>query len=54
MYTGILAGFAQLGIVAGPLIGGALTEHVSLAVVLLHQFACGRGCYGGDPVHNVP
>ncbi|OSS47660.1 hypothetical protein B5807_07198 [Epicoccum nigrum] len=29
MYTGILAGFAQLGIVAGPLIGGALTEHVS-------------------------
>ena len=29
LYTGILAGFAQLGIVAGPLIGGALTEHVS-------------------------
>ena len=29
MYTGILAGFSQLGIVAGPLIGGVLTERVS-------------------------
>ncbi|KAH6611957.1 efflux pump protein [Boeremia exigua] len=29
IYTGILAGITQLGIVAGPLIGGALTEHVS-------------------------
>lgn len=29
MYTGILAGITQLGIVAGPLIGGVLTEHVS-------------------------
>lgn len=29
LYTGILAGFMQLGIVAGPLIGGVLTEHVS-------------------------
>lgn len=29
LYTGILAGFTQLGIVAGPLIGGVLTEHVS-------------------------
>jgi MFS family permease len=28
MYTGILAGFTQLGIIAGPLIGGVLTEHV--------------------------
>ncbi|KAF2999786.1 hypothetical protein E8E13_005809 [Curvularia kusanoi] len=29
LYTGILAGCSQLGIVAGPLIGGALTQHVS-------------------------
>jgi MFS family permease len=29
LYTGILAGFSQLGIVAGPLIGGVLTERVS-------------------------
>lgn len=29
LYTGILAGFTQLGIVAGPLIGGALTESVN-------------------------
>lgn len=29
LYTGILAGFTQLGIVAGPLVGGALTENVS-------------------------
>lgn len=29
LYTGILAGFSQLGMVAGPLIGGLLTEHVS-------------------------
>jgi|SRR5690242_7661775 len=29
LYIGILAGFTQLGIVAGPLIGGVLTEHVS-------------------------
>jgi MFS family permease len=29
LYVGILSGFVQLGIVAGPLIGGALTEHVS-------------------------
>ncbi|KAJ4371020.1 hypothetical protein N0V86_008714 [Didymella sp. IMI 355093] len=28
MYTGILAGFTQLGIIAGPLLGGVLTEHV--------------------------
>ncbi|KAF2626431.1 efflux pump protein [Macroventuria anomochaeta] len=29
LYTGILAGFTQLGIVAGPLIGGVLTERVT-------------------------
>ncbi|KAL1653189.1 hypothetical protein SLS61_004436, partial [Didymella pomorum] len=29
LYTGMMAGFAQLGMVAGPLIGGLLTEHVS-------------------------
>lgn len=29
LYTGMMAGFAQLGMVAGPLIGGVLTEHVS-------------------------
>ncbi|KAF1361022.1 efflux pump protein [Lizonia empirigonia] len=29
LYTGILAGFTQLGIVAGPLVGGVLTENVS-------------------------
>lgn len=29
LYTGILAGFSQLGLVAGPVIGGLLTEHVS-------------------------
>lgn len=29
LYIGILAGFTQLGIVAGPLIGGVLTEHVN-------------------------
>jgi len=29
VYTGIMIGFAQLGIVTGPLIGGALTEYAS-------------------------
>ncbi|KAH5496804.1 hypothetical protein HBI29_176840 [Parastagonospora nodorum] len=29
LYTGILIGTAQMGIVAGPLIGGALTQHAS-------------------------
>lgn len=29
LYTGIIAGFSQLGIVAGPLVGGVLTERVS-------------------------
>jgi MFS family permease len=29
MYVGILAGITQLGLVAGPLVGGVLTEHVS-------------------------
>ncbi|KAF9694124.1 hypothetical protein EKO04_007850 [Ascochyta lentis] len=28
LYTGIIAGFTQLGIVAGPLVGGVLTERV--------------------------
>ncbi|KAF1955827.1 efflux pump protein [Byssothecium circinans] len=29
LYTGVLLGFGQIGLVTGPLIGGALTEHVS-------------------------
>lgn len=29
LYTGMMVGFAQLGMIAGPLIGGVLTEHVS-------------------------
>lgn len=29
LYTGILAGFTQLGLVAGPVVGGVLTENVS-------------------------
>jgi MFS family permease len=29
LYTGILLGTAQMGVVAGPLVGGALTEHAS-------------------------
>jgi MFS family permease len=29
MYVGILIGVAQMGVVSGPLIGGAFTEHVS-------------------------
>ncbi|CAI6342285.1 unnamed protein product [Periconia digitata] len=29
LYTGILLGFAQLGLISGPLIGGALTEHAT-------------------------
>jgi MFS family permease len=29
LYTGIVIGTAQMGVVAGPLIGGALTEHAS-------------------------
>jgi MFS family permease len=29
LYTGMMAGFAQLGMVAGPLIGGLLTEQIS-------------------------
>ncbi|KAF2259733.1 efflux pump protein [Lojkania enalia] len=29
LYVGIITGFAQLGVVAGPLVGGGLTEHVT-------------------------
>ncbi|CAO2654663.1 Nn.00g113960.m01.CDS01 [Neocucurbitaria sp. VM-36] len=29
MYTGALLGIAQMGVVAGPLVGGALTEHAT-------------------------
>lgn len=29
LYFGVLLGMSQMGIVAGPLVGGALTEHVS-------------------------
>ena len=29
LYTGIMIGVGQMGLVTGPLIGGALTEHVT-------------------------
>ncbi|PVH94603.1 efflux pump protein [Periconia macrospinosa] len=29
LYTGIVLGFAQLGLISGPLLGGALTEHAT-------------------------
>jgi MFS family permease len=29
LYTGIMVGIGQIGLVSGPLIGGALTEHAS-------------------------
>jgi MFS family permease len=29
LYFGVLLGISQMGIVAGPLVGGALTEHAS-------------------------